>query len=388
MRVGHKNKLQMKWKSEKLKNLCRLGSGGTPLTSRKEYYNGNIKWAIIGDLNGEVIYETENTITEEGLKNSSGKLVPKNTLLVGMYGSVGKTAVTGCELSTNQAIAFIIPNEKLNLWYLKYFIDFNVSELFKLSRGGTQRNINQEILKNFEIPLSSIEEQQKIVSEIERQFTRLDKSVKSLQNIKEKIKTYKQSVLKSAFEVKAEEDWVEMNLEDVCEDLFAGGDVPKDNFSKIKTEKYNIPIFSNGVTDKGLYGYTGIKKVIKSSITISARGTIGYSEIRVGGFYPIVRLIVLTPNSNIINLSFLKYKIDCINFTNTGTSTPQLTIPMIRNRTIYVCPLSKQKQIVQEIEKRFSTIENVKQIVEESINKTEKLRKSILKSAFEGNLIK
>ena len=74
--------------------------------------------------------------------------------------------------------------------------------------------------------------------------------------------------------------WQIKSLRDVCEEIFAGGDVPKNSFSKIRTDKYKIPIYSNGIKDKGLYGYTDIKKVIKPSITISARGTIVYSEIR------------------------------------------------------------------------------------------------------------
>ncbi len=73
------------------------------------------------------------------------------------------------------------------------------------------------------------------------------------------------------------EVWEIKSLNDICEKIFAGGDVPKNNFSKSKIDNYTIPIFANGATNKGLYGYTDIEKVTKASITVSARGTIGYS---------------------------------------------------------------------------------------------------------------
>src|SRR3989344_8510106 len=106
--------------------------------------------------------------------------------------------------------------------------------------------------------------------------------------------------------------WQTKKLGEVCEEVFAGGDVPKNSSSKFKTDVFKIPIFSNGEKNKGLYGYTDIARVTKPSITISARGTIGYSEIREEDFYPAIRLIVVIPKTDIIDLSFLKYVISTI----------------------------------------------------------------------------
>ena len=139
-------------------------------------------------------------------------------------------------------------------------------------------------------------------------------------------------------------------LEDIAEKLMAGGDVPKNNFSKIKTDKFNIPIFANGVKDKGLYGYTDIVKVTKPSITISARGTIGYTEIRNDMFYPIVRLIVLTPNVDLADIFYLKHIISRIDFTNSGSVIPQLTVPEVRGIQVPVPPLNIQQRLVAEVE--------------------------------------
>lgn len=128
------------------------------------------------------------------------------------------------------------------------------------------------------------------------------------------------------------EGWEIWTLGEVCEELFAGGDVPKDNSSKFKTENYQIPIFSNGEKNKGLYGFTDSARVTKPSITIAARGTIGYSEIRYEPFYPAIRLIVAIPNPDILDLSFLKYIISGIDFTHSGSSIPQLTVPITKSK--------------------------------------------------------
>ncbi len=178
--------------------------------------------------------------------------------------------------------------------------------------------------------------------------------------------------------------WEVKKLGDVCEQLFAGGDVPKGNFSKTKSEKYSIPIFSNGVKDKGLYGYTNIKKVTKPSITISARGTIGYSQIREEHFYPVIRLIVVTPKIDLININYLNYAICGLNFSNTGTSIPQLTVPMVKNYKIPVPPLQIQKKIVTILDKAFESITKAKENAEKNLNNAKEIFESYLQSVFEN----
>ena len=128
--------------------------------------------------------------------------------------------------------------------------------------------------------------------------------------------------------------------------LGAGGDVPKARFSAEKTVEFNIPIYSNGIEEKAIYGYTDIPKVDEPSITISARGTIGWCALRKEPFYPIVRLIYVTPNTEIL-VDFLKYVIDTIKFKVPKTGIPQLTIPMVSKYKVPVPPLEVQREIVR-----------------------------------------
>ena len=136
-----------------------------------------------------------------------------------------------------------------------------------------------------------------------------------------------------------------IKLEDFCS-FIAGGDVPKNNFSKEKTTKYNIPIISNGIGANALYGYTNIIKIDEPCISISARGTIGHCIYHEEPFFPIVRLICIIPNDICIP-KFLKYFFDNITIDVPKTGIPQLTIPMIKKTYVPVPPIEVQKEIVR-----------------------------------------
>ncbi len=178
--------------------------------------------------------------------------------------------------------------------------------------------------------------------------------------------------------------WEIKKLGEVCEELFAGGDVPKNNSSKIESDVFNIPIFSNGEKNKGLYGYTNVARVTKPSLTISARGTIGYSEIREKPYYPAIRLIVVIPNTDILNLYFLKYVISGIAFTHSGSSIPQLTVPMIKGYSIPLPPLPEQKRIVAILDKAFAAIDKAKANAEQNLKNAKELFESYLQGMFEN----
>lgn len=140
-------------------------------------------------------------------------------------------------------------------------------------------------------------------------------------------------------------------IADVCKEIFAGGDVPKDALSYEKTEEYNVPIFSNGEKNCGLYGYTNNARVKESSITVSARGTIGYTAIRTEPFVPVVRLITLTPKSEVIDLDYLFYATQNYKFEGSGTSIPQLTVPILKKYKFPLPEMSHQKAIAVKFEK-------------------------------------
>lgn len=180
--------------------------------------------------------------------------------------------------------------------------------------------------------------------------------------------------------------WAWVKLGDICEDLFAGGDKPQ-LFSSTQTENCQVPIYTNGVKNNGLYGFTNEAYVKKSAITISGRGTIGFVCVRNEPFYPIIRLLVAIPNEA-INLNYLAYVLMPLIPKSSGTSIPQLTIPMIQNLSIPLPPLKEQQEIVSKLDLLVS-LANDFAITKENLKRIEKrIEKSLLKLALEGSLSK
>lgn len=158
----------MKWKFEKLGDICTISSGGTPSRNNSTYFEGTIPWAKISDIenaNG-YISNTEEKITIDALKSINNKIFPPNTLLLAIYGSVGKVAITMVEMSTNQAILGIRPmsSSKIDLQYLKHYFSTIKERLLDRAVGGTLQNISLGIVKQLQIPLPPLPVQQKIAA--------------------------------------------------------------------------------------------------------------------------------------------------------------------------------------------------------------------------------
>ena len=136
----------------------------------------------------------------------------------------------------------------------------------------------------------------------------------------------------------------------------------------------------------GLYGYTNIAKITKPSLTISARGTIGYCEIRKETFYPIVRLLVATPKTKLVMIEFIYHRIQQIEIASTGNSIPQLTIPMLKRISIPIPPVSQQKAIVAKLDSLSSKTKQLEANYKSTLQNLEELKKSILQNAFNGKL--
>ncbi len=115
----------------------------------------------------------------------------------------------------------------------------------------------------------------------------------------------------------------------------AGGDKPQ-NVSPIKTDLYQYPIYSNGLSDEGLYGFTDKPKISEESVTVSARGTIGSVCLRHIPYVPIVRLVTLIPKTEIISAKYLYLWLKQLHITGTGTTQQQLTVPNFQKTEILI----------------------------------------------------
>ena len=181
-----------------------LKAGGTPLTKVKEYYDdGTIPFVKIEDIvdSSKYLYDTKTKITEQGLRNSSAWLVPRDSLLYSMYASYGEPIINKIEVTTSQAIiAYVPPEGRIVLDFVYYYLKKARNEL--TTRGTTQKNLNAQIVRRIPIPLAPFSEQVRIVARLEELFTRLDAGVEELRKVKAQLNRYRQAVLKYAFEGK------------------------------------------------------------------------------------------------------------------------------------------------------------------------------------------
>ena len=350
--------IETKWKLVKLGEVVETQYGYTA-TARDE---GDVRYLRITD------------ITEDGqLKNTDKKYINPSEQIIQDYTLNPNDIVIARSGSTGRMLLYKGIDE--HLIFASYLVRLKVSEeilpeyifayhkttnyweqVDALTTTLAQPNLNAENMKQIKIPLAPLEVQQQIVNECEVVDQETDEARQTITAAEQTIEEKLQSVVNDGYEMK--------KLEDIAEKLMAGGDVPKDNFSKIKTDKFNIPIFANGVKDEGLYGYTDIVKVTKPSITISARGTLGYTEVRNEMFYPIVRLIVLTPNVDLANIFYLKHIISRIDFTNSGSVIPQLTVPEVRGIQVPVPPLNIQRQLAAEVEQLEAEITQAQAVID------------------------
>jgi len=141
-----------------------------------------------------------------------------------------------------------------------------------------------------------------------------------------------------------------VKLDKVCKRIYAGGDVPKDRYSTVKTAEYAIPIYANAEKDNGLYGYTDTARENELSITVAARGTIGFTAIRREPFLPVVRLITVVPDLSTVSERYLYYALRNCKPASSGTSIPQLTVPDIKKNEIELYSLSVQETIADKLD--------------------------------------
>lgn len=241
---------QTEFEIVKIGDVFKTSSGGTPLRSNLEYYNnGTIPWLKSGEVAQGYIYNSEEFITEEGLKNSSAKLFPVNSVLVAMYGATaGQVGILKFEATTNQAVCAIYPNEKALPEYLYYILKQQTANFVALSGGGGQPNISQQIIKDFEIPLPPLEIQQQIVDEI-------NGYQKIIDGAKQVVNNYKPTIA-----IKPE--WEMVELEEVCKIQSGGtpsrpikeyweGDIPWVGSTVCKDNKINIENAEEFITELG-----------------------------------------------------------------------------------------------------------------------------------------
>lgn len=165
------------WSTAKIGELFHVVSGGTPRRNRPELWGGGIPWVKTGEVNYSLITSTEEDITEQGLKNSSAKLVPPNSVVMALFGqgpTLGRVGILGIAATTNQACAVILPTDGKNMNFLFFYLWRQYERIRATARGAAQPNLNLAMVKALKVPNITLDEQDCWVSHFERIKSTMD----------------------------------------------------------------------------------------------------------------------------------------------------------------------------------------------------------------------
>ena len=241
---------------------------------------------------------------------------------------------------------YIFPKEECLLNYVKYFLV--KLDLSHCVSGATIPHIYFKDYGKELIPVPPLSTQLSIVSE-------LDKISELIRLKKEQLKDYDnlaQSIFYEMFgdPVVNEKGWEVKRITDLCIEISAGGDASKHEIKKTKDEIFSVPVYSNGIDEDGLYGYSNHATINQPAITLAARGTIGAAFIRTEPYIPIIRLVSVIPDLSKISLTYLFYILKQTEWDRTGGTIPQLPVPKVKQLTLPLPPLPLQRTFAQRIE--------------------------------------
>ena len=217
------NKLPDNWELKTLSEVGDIIGGGTPNTTKEEYWNGDILWVIpseVTSLPTKYLYTTERKITELGLKNSSAKIIKPNSLIICTRATIGDCCINRNEVSTNQGFKSIIPNENYDVVFLYYLISNSKQKLISKASGTTFLEISKSNLANLTFNFPPLEEQKRIASALSKVDAYLENTIKLTESkerfkraITKKLLTCKENknVPEARFEG-FEDEWKEHNL--------------------------------------------------------------------------------------------------------------------------------------------------------------------------------
>ena len=185
---GKEIEIPEEWEVKKLEEVGEIIGGGTPDSTNKDFWNGDILWAVPTDITKLQVNQIENTerkITKLGLENSSAKLLPAKTILITSRATIGECAITTKPITTNQGFQNIICNDKHNNYLIFYLIKHFPNNLLRLSQGTTFLEINKNQMKKVIVPISNdIKEQQKIATILSNVDSLIDSTSKIIKNSK------------------------------------------------------------------------------------------------------------------------------------------------------------------------------------------------------------
>ncbi|HEB9285897.1 TPA: restriction endonuclease subunit S [Campylobacter coli] len=398
------------WEVKKLGDIAEIQIGKTPSRNNIDFFQGENIWLSIRDLKSKFVSSSSEKISNEAISKTNMKVVPKGTLLMSFKLTLGKTAFAECDLYTNEAIAAIfIKNKNINKYFLDYVLKFTNLEKY-VDNAVKGKTLNKQKLKQIEIPLPQLKEQERIVGILDESFSKIDESIKILEQDLLNLDELMQSALQKAFNplkdnakenYKLPQGWEWKSLEEISEIN------PKNKID----DNINVSFIS---MDKILDGYSNdfsykVKKwkEVKKGFTHFKQGDIGVAKITPcfenrksvifdkleNGFGAgTTELHIIRANESVYSKFLLWFfktewfiQNGILNMTG-ATGHKRISKDFIKSLQIPLPPLKEQEQIASYLDELSSHVKNLKQNYQAQIKDLQELKKSLLDKAFKGNL--
>lgn len=378
----------------KIGDFCKTGSGGTPSRSNTAFFqNGTVPWVKSGELKNRFVTEVEEYITEEAIKKSSAKIVPKNSLLLAMYGAtVGEVSQLIFDATTNQAICNILPDSKIcDVNYLYRYLQFSKPLLLNRRVGGGQPNISQGVIKDLEVPLPPLPEQKRIAQILDKADELRQKRQQSIEKLDELL----QATFIDMFgdPITNPKGWEICEVGKVTDCIVPARDKPKSftgDIPWITTDDLNHLGFTE--TSKKNIGLTNeeitlakARLIPKNSVVISCVGNLGLASIASDNFVMNQQLHSFQCGDKILP----EFLIFCLPFQKgymlsraTSTTVPYMNKSVCNSIPVTVPPLDLQKKW----KLIFENSNKQKQVLKKQLAQQENLFQSLQQRAFNGEL--
>jgi type I restriction enzyme S subunit len=390
------------WVLENIGDLCQIVNGGTPKTNVSSYWDGDINWitpADLGKLTTKLVGSTKRKITQIGLEKSSAKLFPPNSIILSTRAPIGHLAINTAPMCTNQGCRGLVPKNRLDVWYLFYFLWNNVDLLDSLGSGTTFKELSTKALSNVLIPTPPLPEQQRIVSIIDKAFEAIDKAIentqKNLQNAKELFESYLNNVFEDGGD-----NWDAKRLGDVLvkTETVDPAKKPNQEFTYLDVSSVNKDTkeIENVTVLLGKDAPSRARKLIRTNDVIFA--TVRPTHIRVAVItreyneqvcstgYFVLRAKEFLSNNFVFYFLLTSGFNEQMEKLQKGASYPAVTDAEVKSIVIPFPSLKAQQTIVQKLEELKAESKNLESLYQQKLRDLGELKKSILNKAFAGEL--
>ena len=346
------------WESTKIGEIAEIVGGGTPKTEVEKYWNGEIKWFTPSEIGKtKYIKDSERHITEKGLKNSSAKLLPANTILLSSRATVGEVSIALTECSTNQGFQSLITKNNVDNEFVYYLISTIKNEFIRRASGSTFLEISKNEIKRIPITIPTLSEQKKISN----LFSAIDNKIELLEEKHEYYQDFKKFLMQQIFAQKLRFDYEIVKLKNISK-INKGKQLNKD--AMIEDGEYYV---LNGGQEPS--GYTNEWNTPENTITISEGGnSCGFVNFNEEKFWSGGHCYFLSDLDNQTDTyylySYLKFKEEHIMRLRVGSGLPNIQKSDIENFKVQLVSKEEQNKIsnlLLSADKKVDFIKNQKE---------------------------